>query len=550
MGIYKPYLIADFATAKSIGKEPWQSPTDSFPKLENMIVNKGVLEKRLGMSPFAQMKYGSTAQTTTSITGIHSYLKGGMPNLLIMDTARCNLYNAVDGTMADISGDLTTPRDIFNSSASDYFKFLNWLGTGYMVNNVDQIHKWAGKGNAVVPHNIQITTDTKANHIDTCQNMFIIDDRMVLIGTVEFGKWYPQRLRYGPVLQTDFTQSGGGTDDAETQERISASGMIGDTVYAFFQGPKGGSFWKIRRTGDTDTPLEWRRITKTEGSRSPHSGIEFKDGLVAVGLSNILFYDGFKVKYLDLPHGRDILSEFNDSYIRSVMGYSQRETDERHLLFTFADADSSSMDRILDYNVSENNWTVHKSNQSFFANCIGGFNGQMVPTIAELDDALTFDGDVVSNMTADSRAVLGTPSPFTLIGCRNSRVYKWLDGEFDGTDDSNGVIAINALSSRINPFAKDGKKVACEKVGFLVDNDEDASFLVSMYKNSGSVAYKTKTISCDSADDTVDKYWAWLFCDGEIGNFQRIQISHTARNNTPKIHAIMPYLAPAGRLDL
>ncbi len=556
---YRPFLIADLQTAKSIGKQPWLSPQDAFETLENIHVNKGVFKKRLGFSPYAQMTYGAVAQTTTSITGIHALLKSGMPSLLIMDTARVNFYDPVDQTMTDVSSDLTTPIDIFSGSASDFFTFLNLKGVGYMVNNVDQIHQWSGRGNAVVPFNIQISSDTKTNHVDTCRFMFVIDDRMVLVDTVEFGEHHSGRLRFSPVGQLDFSASGSGTDDAETQERISAMGMIGKTAYAFFEGPSGGSLWRIRRTGNTDIPLEWERVTKTEGSRSPYSGIEFKDGLVSVGLSNILFYDGFKIQLLDLPAVRDILTEFNDGKIKSVFGFQQRERDEQHLLFTFANAGSANMDRILDYNVIENNWTKHRSNQSFFVNVIGGFNDQAVPAMIDLDKVVTFDGDIVGNMTVDSRAVLplegnasglGTPTPITLVGARNSRVYKWNDGEFDGTNDANGTIAMNGESSRWNPFTRNGRKVACEKIGFYVTNDSSASFLASVFKSTRGTAYKTKTISCASPDTTKDKFWVWIFCDGEIGDFHRLGITHDERGNTPEIHAFMPYFEAAGRLDL
>ncbi len=563
---YQPFLIADFKTAKSIGKEPWLSPIDAFPTLENMHINKGVLEKRLGFSILGQsgVKHGAVVQTATSITGLKTYLKRGMPSLLAMDskgsqgafTGRCNLYNGVDDTWTDISSDLDTPADIFTGSPSDFFHFANWRGVGYMVNNVDQIYQFAGPDNAVVPFNVQITDlDNKANHVDTCQFIFIIDDRLVLLGTTEFGTWFPQRLRFSPVLQTDFRAPGSGTDDAETQERISAAGMIGKTVYAFFEGPAGGSLWKIRRTGNSDIPLEWERVFRSEGSRSPYSGIEFtsnvNDGLVAVGLSDILLYDGFKLSRLNLPMARDILDEFNDSFIRSVFGHYQKERGEEHLLFTFADSSSQAIDRILDFNVTENNWTIHKSNQTFFVNVMGAFNGQSVPSVIELDDALPVgDGALVSEITVDSRAILGEPSPFTLIGCRNSRVYKWNSGEFDGTNDVNGTIAINAKSSRWNPFTQTGRRAACEKIGFYVDNDASASFLVSVFKNTRSAAYTTKAISCDSDDDDKDKFWVWVFCDGEIGDFHRISITHDERGNTPRIHAIMPYFAQAGRIDV
>lgn len=551
--MYRPFLIADFKTGKAIGKEPWLVPQDAWPTLENMIVNKGVLEKRKGFSLFAQMKHGAVAQTTTPITGIKNHLKQGQPSLLITDNRRANYYNVVDGSMTDVSSDLGTPVDIFSGLLTDFFIFKNWLGVLYMVNNRDQIHQWDGPGNAVVPFNIQVSGDTKTNHIDTCQAIYVIDDRMVLLGPTEFGDWKQGRLRYSPVLQTDFTQPGGGTDDAETQGRITAHGMIGKTVFAFFDEGDTGSLWRIRRTGNADIPLEWDRVTSTDGSRSPFSGIEFNNGLAAIGLSNILFADGTAIKpikFLDLPNARDILTEFNDSFIRFVYGFKQRERDQRHLLFTFADSSSSAIDRILDYNADENNYTIHKSAQSFFINMIGGFSGQTVPSFIELDDVVTSDGDTMDNMDVDSREVLGSTSPFTLLGMTNSRVYKWNDGDFDGTDDTNGNIAMNALSARFNPFTKEGRKVACEKIGFLVDNDAGASFLTSIYKNSGSVAYKTKVISCDSADDTVDKFWVWIFCDGEIGDFHRIQISHTERGNRPRIHAVMPFFDSAGRLDL
>jgi len=554
MSIYTPFLIAPLQTAKHIGLEPWLSPIDAFETLENMFVDKGVLQKRLGYSLFAQMKHGVTLQTTTSITGIHSFIKNGMPHLLITDTARANFYNAVDGTMTDVSDDLVTPSDIFSGSASDFFCFANWQNVLYMVNNVNQIYQWNGRGNAVVPFNLKITSSVKTNHLDTCGFIFIKDDRMLLFDTVEFGAWKPNRLRYSPVLQTDFSAAGNGFVDAPTSERISAAGFVGNDIAVFTQGGDTGTLWSVKSTGNFDIPFKWKKITKTELVRAPYSGIETRigtrDGFVVIGVTNIIFYDGFQIVNIDMPNLRDILSEFNDSVIRSVYGYRETIKERRHLLFTLANSASSVVDRILDYNLIEKNWTIHKSQQSFFVNVIGGTNEQKVPTMTELDDVITFDGDIVDNMTVDSRAILGTPAPITLMGGRDSKVYKWLDGEFDGTNDTNGKIAIDAQSSRWNPFTKNGRKVSCQKIGFLVDNDSAASFNVSVFKSSRSAAYKTKLISCNSSDTTQDKFWVWIFCDAAVGDFHRIKISHTEKGNTPKIHAIMPYFAEAGRLYL
>lgn len=554
--MYKPFLISGFKTAKSIGMESWLSPSDAFPVLENMHVNKGVLEKRLGFSPFAQMVYGNPgiAEETTSITGIHTFLDNSMPCLLIMDskgtagvyTGRCNFYNPYDRSMTDISSLLAVPANIFTGSPYDFFSFINWQGTAYMVNNVDQIHKWEGRGNAVIPFDTKIDAlDPLPNQIDTCRFMFIKDDRIILLDTVELGDWHPQRCRYSPVLQTDFSAPGGGRVDAPTQERICAAGYVGKNIAVYTQGADSGTLWLVKSTGNSDIPLKWERVTTTELIRSPYSGVELKDGLAAVGATNIVFYDGFKIKDLDIPNIRDVLSEFNDVYIRSVFGYRQK--DKRHLLLTFVESSSSNIDRILDYNINENNWTIHKSEQSFFINCIGGFNDQKVPIAAEYAAVVAADLALISDVTLDARTVHGTPKPYTLIGCRNSRVYKWLDGEFDGTNDDDGRIAIKAETIDLNPFVKEGFKVACEKIGFLVDNDSAASFFVSVHKSTAPVPYKSKDISCDGIGE---KFWAWIYCDGEVGNFHSFNISHKERGNTPKIHAFMPFFKPAGRLDL
>lgn len=551
---YRPYFIGPLKTALSIGVEDWLSLPDAFSTLINMRVNKFVLEKRPGFSPFAQMKHGTTLQTATSITGICTYLRNGIPNLLVMDskgspgsyTGRCNLYDPVDDSMTDISSDLTTPVDIFTGSPSRFFHFANWLGVGYMTNNKDQIHKWEGRGSAVVPFNIQINTDAKTNHVNTCRYIFIKDDRLVLLDTVEFGDWVPQRCRFSPVLQTDFSAAGSGYVDAPTQQRISAAGMIGKNIAVYMEGDGVGSLWLIKSTGRPDVPFKWEKIEDI-GSPAPYSGVKFRNGLAAVGLSNVIFTDGFQVKPIDLPHARDILTKFNNDYIRSVFGHHQNERDQQHLLFTFAGSSSSAIDEILDYNKVENNWTIHKSGQSFFVNIIGGFTGQKRPKMSDVDIVAASAGAAVSEIHIDSRAVLGAPAPYTLIGCRNSRLYTWGDGEYDGTDDANGKIEIEAGSIPLNPFIKNGRKVACSKIGLFVDNDANASFLASVYKNTSSTAYKTKTISCDGFND---KFWAWIFCDGEVGDFHRLKISHTERGNSPKIHAIMPYFEPAGELWL
>lgn len=540
MAQYQPFLISDFKTGKFIGLEPWLLPQDAFPTLINARVNKGVLEKRYGMSVYAQMKHGSTLQTTTAITGIKTYLKKGMPQLLVMDTKRVNRYNPVDGTMTDIAG-----SDIFTGRAIDFFHFANWLGVGYMVNNVDQIYQYNGQDNVSV-FNYQIdSTDAKTNHLDTCRFIFTIDDRFCFLDTVEFGAWYPNRFRYSPVLSTDGTAAGAGYVDCPIDERICAAGIVNNQIIVFMEGAVGGSVWRIKSTGNSDIPYEWERIKNNEMCNAPYSGVEFKDGLGVVGLTSILFYDGFEIKGLDIPNIRDVLDEFSTALIRYTYGYYQKE--KGRILWTFAVLGGTVPNRILEYNIIENNWTVHKSEQTFFVNCIGGFNNQKVPTWLEADDVYTgADGALMSAMDIDSREILGSPYPVTLVGCRNSRVYKWDNGSYDGTDDTSGKIELDIQSAKWNPFVKEGKKASLEKIQFYVDHDVNASFTVSFYKDMDTTAWRERVVSCNL---TEGKPFITVYADGEVGNFHKIKISHTEKANRPRIHAIMPFFAPETSVD-
>jgi len=538
---YEPFLIAPFSTGKSIGMEPWQSPIDAFPTLQNARVNKGVLEKRQGYQLFATMKHGAVAQTNTSIMGIHLYLNNGMPQLLVFDTLRVNRYHVSDQTMNDITGD----SDIFSGDNKDFFSLVNWLGKAYFCNNVDQVYQYDGRGDVSV-FNIQLDADDpETNQLDTCRFLFVKNDRLVLLDVTEFGDWLPQRLRYSPTLSFDFSQAGAGFVDAPTQERIVSAGWVGKDIVVFFQGLYSGSLWKIRTTGDSDLPFRWEKISTTDTSLAPYSLVEFNDGIAVIGLNNILWYDGFKIQYLDLQKVRDIVDDFDSSKIRFSTGHNVIE--DQHIFFTYTSQGGSTPDRVLDYNIIEQGWSVY----TVPAHCFGTFTNQAVPIWTEADDVFTgSDGALMSAMTLDSREILGDPFPFTLMGSTDSNLYTFDIGDYDRVDTAAGTIAMDIKSARWNPYIKQNKEAMFGRIAFLVDNDASASFVVSFYRNFRNTPdTPTRTVSCDSADDGADKFWVSVNADATVADFHSIQISHDTRNNRPRIHAIMLWMRPGGRLN-
>ncbi len=536
---YEPFLIAPFQTGKSIGMEPWISPIDAFPTLQNARVNRGVLEKRLGYQLFATMLHDSTPQTATSIMGIKLYVHNGLPQLLIFDEDRVNRYNPFDGSMDDITGG----SDIFSGGTDDFFSFVNWFGVGYMTNNVNQIYQYDGADNVEVFNIKTDPDDSETNQVDTCRFLFVKNDRLILLDVVEHGDWLPQRCRYSPVLSTDFSAPGGGYVDAPTMERIVSAGWVGKDIIVFFQGLYSGSLWKLRTTGSGTLPFRWERVVTTDTSLAPYSLVQFSEGVSVIGLNNILFYDGFKIQYLDLQKVRDIVDGFDPSYIRFSTAHNSIQ--DQHIYYTYTAVGSSVPDRVLDYNVLEGSWSVYTVD----AHCFGTFDNQAVPIWSETDDVYASDGTLMSAMTLDSREILNSPFPFTLMGGRDGKVYKFGVGGYDGTNDASGTIAMDIRSSRWNPYAKVNKTARFGKCAFLVDNDASASATISYFKNSRSTAWTTRTVDCNSPDDGADKFWVSHNLNGEVGDFHRIKISHDARNNRPRIHAIMLIMRPGGPLE-
>ena len=770
---YEPFLIAPFSTGKAIGMEPWQLPQDGFPTLKNARINKGVLEKRQGYQLFATMKHGAVAQSTTPIMGIEVYLSNGLPQLLIFDNLRVNKYDPVDSSMTDITGG----SDIYSGSNADFFHSVNWLGTMYFTNNVNQIYQYTGSGD-VSAFNIQVDSDPATNHVSTARFVFVKNDRLVLLDTVEHGDWISQRCRFSPVLSTDFSAAGSGYIDAPTEDRMSSAGEVGQDIVVFFQGRHTGSIWKLRTSRNLNLPFQWDKITTVDTSIAPYSAVEFngggRDGISVIGLNNIIWYDGFQVRNLDLAQVRDIVDDFDSTKIR--LSTSHNVVQDQHILFTYTtdigdvayykldddaasttvaevsgsytgtlaggddtedlnttgkvgdafdfdgsadyidtgDAfqstlrDSFSMsvwfnaddgqpatrdtflgaadtagdnslvlfelltdgtiyltyqseansllqvgstttftngaatgwqhavitvtkegndatarlylngaleatitgtdvymgsytsadnlyigaynnnttvekymdgdldnvqiystalpvanvrtiynsgsgtstwvapDRVLDYNIIEQSWSVYTVD----AHCFGTFDDQAVPIWTKADDIYATNGALMSDMTLDSRAILNNPFPFTLMGDRSSRVFKFQTGDYDGSDDTNGKIAMEVKSARWNPFIKENRQATLNKIAFLVDNDANASFSVAFYRNSRSTADRTNTVSCDSADDGADKFWVSSSAGGTTGDFHSIKISHNERNNRPRIHAIMLLMRPGGKLNL
>jgi len=94
---FKPFLIADMKTGKSLRRHPWLSPEDAFETLKNGHIKDGVLEKRRGYAKFGQIVKVVTSTevaslSTNAVTGVLNHQDNATENLLVADKERLNRY--------------------------------------------------------------------------------------------------------------------------------------------------------------------------------------------------------------------------------------------------------------------------------------------------------------------------------------------------------------------------------------------------------------------------------------------------------------------------
>jgi len=115
-----------------------------------------------------------------------------------------------------------------------------------------------------------------------------------------------------------------------------------------------------------------------------------------------------------------------------------------------------------------------------------------------------------------------------------------------GGTDRGSPIDLEVEGARWNPFVTKGLRARLGYIDFLVDRDPNIQVTVDFFIDSNVRPYKTETLVCDGPADE-EKVWKRLYC-GTVGNFHKIYIHHTASNQTPNFHAVVPYFKPVGRL--
>ena len=515
MPVYQPFVISAFKTGMYTAHEPDMTPSDGFPTLLDARVDRGFLTKRLGYTELADTSAGNP------IMGIHGYMRRGHPNYLVADTKRLYTYHPYGESFTDLS-----TADTYNGGDKDFFWFQSWRDKCYFCNGVDLPYVYDEVAETL--ESLDTISDADLDiQIDSCQMIFRYKSRLIFLNCTVDGKWYPNRLYYSEINLTRVKATNWVDGD---QEDVFVSGCYVNGIPTLFGHE--GFIVNINYTFNADAPFAFQELDRSGGVLGPLVAPTSKKLALAVGHEGLVTWDGYQSRKLG-PQIRDFVDNIDNLQAWYMTAAVRR--DRAIVYLGYPNDGSTSNDRILEYNIDENAFSIHKISPHVLV----GTTSHMIPEVAFItaelgdpeDDVGTHDLHVVRH--PDYRAM-------TLMGGHTGKLYLMNYG----TTDDGTAISSEVWTAAVNPFKEQGRKAYFGRCRVLVGTHASKSCTVSFYKDQLSSAWKTETLSAVQSG-TGDEHWVELHPGGEVGNYHRLAFT----GDLPDIHALELGFAPAGRLD-
>lgn len=593
---YQAFAISNFSTGLYSAKEPWAAPSDAFTTLKNAYVYRGILQKRSGYSEFAQMNHvqetitaatqanpceittsgahglsngatvviysvggmtelnGNTytvanaSSTTFELSGINSsaytaYTSGGKvatfqtngityvgdwimsdgtKQMLVADNRRYGYYNATIDKIVEVA-----ESNVFTGEASDFLWVAQYAGKAWLTNGVDRVRTWDGSSDAQPDFDID---GDAANEITKVQMIFPFKRYLCLLSTTEDGTDYPQRIRWSKLgsstVWDDTISDGGGYVDAPTTDHIVTAQFIKDTLLVFFT----NSTWLVRFTGDLDLPFRWERIDSSRQIEGKFGSVNYLNNVWAYGRTGFVSANGTTVSAINVKNP-DITLDLNLAQTEKV--YMHRNDELRQIWMLHPKDGSSTSDEAFVYNYEEDTWAKFDMPM----NVLGSSTSSSSLTWDSEDrawDDISETWDDFGNQEA---------YPIMMGGSTGGYIYRLNN---TGQDDGS-AIEVEIISKRFNPYIEDGSNAKLGWIDFLLTADSSNQLSVDLYLDYATNSYQTTTLAFDS--DTNGQKVIKRIHSGAVGASHRFKLSHTASNQTFKIHAIILYFEPSGALN-
>ena len=503
---------------------------------------------------------GAGGLTGTGVTsGSINYLTGAYTITFTANVPSGNYYDSTTGVYGNL----------FTGSISNFFSLANYQFKAFFTNNVDPIMYYDGTmvhylntnlATAVVNSSMGVPT----YDISRCLHVFIYQQRLLLIApTVDT---MPELSTiYWSVIANPLDFTNDEFLQASTSQPIRAIGYINtDLVVRFANSER-----VFRYTGDAFSPFRWDSTNNIWACDSPYGTINYDSWFSSVGRPAIVGSDAVNVKRVD-----EIIPDFTDptrlqlqtpvpfmSQTSIIQCYGERfdEFKEGWLCYNSnpqAENTVTPSDNVLAFNYLDSTYAIY----SFPFSCLGFgsiFNVQTWGTTT------TTWGDMAS--TWDSYQ-LQNNALIPLAGDQFDKVYDLSTGNSLG--DGTTPVLMSVITKNFNPFIEQGQLCRLGFVDLFVTANQQTILRVQFYLNdqlyidaNGDPAgfYQENILTFDTTDamsptTNQTKVWKRIYV-GAVGKEHTIRLCQTTEDfadgtlDQPVwIHAIVPYMKPAGRI--
>jgi hypothetical protein len=467
--------------------------------------------------------------------------------------------------------------DVFTGDYTNFFSVANYQFKAFITNNVDPIRYYDGMCLKYLNTNLSLFTAGGVSRINDFNydiskalHVAINDNRLLLLNVTVLGIPQPNfiywSVQFNPL---DFTNDNlGGFLPAPTSESIRLFFFINTDMIIRFS----NSERVFRITNDPFSPFRWDSTNNIWRCDARYSAINYDSYGTSVGKPAIVASDGVNVQRADeiIPDftldNRALLEGPVISIDQTSIGqcYGERFDDfkEGWLCFKQFDSTTASVaqrsDNILAFNYIDNTYAVY----TFPFNCLGFGSVTSIDVWGNNFD-LWGDADYSWGSFWESKDAL-----IDLAGDRNGVVYT-LGNTNTRTlpDGTRAPVLFDVISKNFNPFIEAGELCRFGFLDIFVSANNTSKLRVQFFRDdtmyqladgTPAGAYQETMLTFITTDSMSpntpqSKVWKRIYV-GAVAKEHTIRFFQAAEDfagdmNQPiRIHAIVPYMKPAGRI--
>lgn len=448
--------------------------------------------------------------------------------------------------------------DTFNGGFSDFFVVTNYTGRAFITNNIDPVRYYDGVSLKYLNTNLTSKPNTVAPYdLTRVLHVVVYRERLLLVSA------YQNNI---PALNTIYWSEAGNPLNftnreflsATTSDPIRALSIINTDLIVRFS----NSERIFRYTADAFSPFRWDSTNLLWRCDASYSAINYDSWFSSVGQPAIVGSDGVNVKRVD-----EIIPDFTLNLRvdeqqptltidQGSIGqcYGERFDDFKEGWLCYRNYDPISItgtkpsNSILAFSYMDNTYSVY----TFPFSCLGFGRILAADTWAN-----NFDKWIQANYTWASYSQT-EGALIDLGGDQNGIVYKIGLGNSITDMEGNTVPCLfEAITKSFNPFVESGQLSRMGYIDFLVSSNEDTIFRVQFYLDNKIDAdfdtyYQESILKIPGNGSS--KVWKRIYV-GAVGKEHTLRIYQSEADFTPsnqnqtlRIHAMVPYFKPAGRI--